>query len=300
MLSKVKDFDLMATSKYDGPSLEDPHNDVHGATGTFMESAVYSSFDPLLQVITMIPDNVPASPLLTHYSAFSFLHHANVDRLFALWQAINYNTTYQKDPSSISWGTFTQAPGTNMTADDPLAPFYQEDGETFHTSKSVAPIKSFGYTYPEINDWSLSPERTRQLVIRQVNQLYGPNQGGWQQTPKKGKKSLARHAPRSTGTPPETEKQYYVQIGVERSELELPCTIQVMLGSAVVAGSMTIMAVPPSGRTNSEIQLNRGLKRLIPCVEDKTVVPLLEQKLRVEVRRVSHLFSSLLGTSDRP
>lgn len=120
----------------------------------------------------------------------------------------------------------------------------------------------------------MSAERTRQAVIRQVNQLYGPDK-------------VSRRRTRHDHREKEAEKQYYVQIGVERSELELPCTIQVMLGNDIVAGSMTIMAIPPTGRTNSEIQLNRGIKQLTSCVEDKVVVPLLEQELRIEIRKVS-------------
>ncbi|KAK6073363.1 hypothetical protein SCUP234_08702 [Seiridium cupressi] len=257
VLSKVTDFDVMSTTKEQGPSIEDPHGDIHLGSGIFMQNVIYSSFDPVF-----------------------WLHHSNVDRLFALWQAINYNATYQSKATNITGGTFTQAPGTWMTADDPLMPFYQDDGKSFHTGRSIAAIKTFGYTYPEINDWSISPDRTRQLVIRQVNQLYGPNKLALRR-----KRRSRHHRPRSSSDDPSLEKQYYVQIGVERSELDLPCTIQVKLGDDLVAGSMAVMAMPSTGRTNSEIQLNRAIEQLTSSVGDKTVVPLLEQKLRVEVRK---------------
>ncbi|KAH8197341.1 hypothetical protein TruAng_008507 [Truncatella angustata] len=252
----------MASTNNRGPSLEDPHNDIHVNTGRFMQNPVYSAFDPLF-----------------------WLHHANVDRFFALWQAINHNTTYQTQPADITSGTFTQAKNTWMTADSPLTPFYQGDGQDMHTGRSIASIKTFGYTYPEINDWSMSPEHTRQLVIRQVNQMYGP----YKIEIKPGRSTAIpyRHLQRQRRERDalNTERQYYVQIGVDRSELDLPCTIKVMLGPDILAGTVNIMAMPAIGRTNSEIQLNRAIKQLTQCVEDKTVVPLLESKFRLEIRK---------------
>jgi hypothetical protein len=38
----------MASTNERGPSLEDPHNDIHVNTGKFMQNPVYSAFDPLL------------------------------------------------------------------------------------------------------------------------------------------------------------------------------------------------------------------------------------------------------------
>ncbi|KAF2999136.1 hypothetical protein E8E14_005792 [Neopestalotiopsis sp. 37M] len=327
VFAKTKDFDVMASTANPGPSFEDPHNDVHNAAGTFMYNPLYSAFDPIF-----------------------WLHHANVDRLYALWQAINYNTTYQSKPAAIGSGTWAQPPGTQMTAESPLAPFYQPppgysggsssrpqqaQAQTlfqFHTGKTTASLRTFGYTYPEINDWSLSPDRTRQLVIRQVNALYGPNlvtpprplgpqsqppppasphQSGGSGPPSGSPSSRHRFrqnrerrdisssssdASSVSSAPPrqkrqkQKQRQYYVQVGVERSELSLPCEIRVLLGdgdgdgddnnNTVVAGSAAIMALPPAGMTHAEIQLNRGIERFTPCVEDKTVVPLLEQRLR--------------------
>lgn len=159
----------------------------------------------------------------------------------------------------------------------------------------MAKLDTFGYTYPEINDWALSPDRTRQVVIRQVNQLYGANH----LTPSRGRRRQQKDEsdppthPHRRGesepgfTPQAEQRQYYVQIGVERSELDLPCNIQVLLGEDTVAGSATIMALPPAGPTYAEIQLNRGIENFTSCVEEKAVVALLEQSFRVEIRKAS-------------
>ncbi|KAK6199146.1 hypothetical protein LQW54_010067 [Pestalotiopsis sp. IQ-011] len=272
VLARTKDFNSMATRSSPGPSLEEPHDDVHNAAGKFMANALYSAFDPIF-----------------------WLHHANVDRLTAFWQAINYNTTYQTEAADIETGTWAQPNGTQMTADSPLAPFYQAGGGTFHTGKTMAKLDTFGYTYPEINDWALSPDRTRQIVIRQVNQLYGANH----LTPSRGRRRQRkdesdppthphRRGESEPGLRPQAEqRQYYVQIGVERSELDLPCNIQVLLGEDTVAGSAAIMALPPAGPTYAEIQLNRGIEQFTSCVEDKAVVALLEQSFRVEIRKAN-------------
>lgn len=263
-----------------------------------MTNALYSAFDPILYVETPIPGKKFQQSNTHSHAIFvrlSWLHHANVDRLTAFWQAINYNTTYQTEAADIETGTWAQPNGTQMTADSPLAPFYQAGGDSFHTGKTMAKLETFGYTYPEINDWALSPDRTRQIVIRQVNQLYGANP----LTPSRGRRRQQKdqsnpptHPHRRVEPEPDLpaqaeQRQYYVQIGVERSELDLPCKIQVLLGEDTVAGSAAVMALPSAGPAYAEIQLNRGIEQFTSCVEDKAVMALLEQSFRIEIRKAS-------------
>jgi hypothetical protein len=155
-----------------------------------------------------------------------------------------------------------------------LMPFYQTNGD-FHTGETVADIRTFGYTYPEINFGSMTPEQTKQTVIAKVNQLYG--NGG----PGSRKRTHARKWSRGASA----WKEYYVQIRVERSELEeLPCTINVMLGDEL-AGSMAVLSMPTSGHTFSEVQLNRALEKL-SCLDPEIVRPFLEQEFHIEIRKV--------------
>ncbi|KAJ4352801.1 hypothetical protein N0V85_009633, partial [Neurospora sp. IMI 360204] len=150
---------------------EGPHNTVHnnaGCNSGTLANIDWSAFDPLFM-----------------------LHHANTDRLVALWQAIYYHdTTFNYSfPSGGQLGT---KKGTILTADSPLKPFHAEfpanssgSGNTasppsdaggfFHTSNSVADLRTFGYTYPELNtDWQTpDKEKLAAQVRKAVNKLYG-------------------------------------------------------------------------------------------------------------------------------
>jgi len=100
------------------------------------------------------------------------LQHCNVDRIFALWQAMHPDPylTLLKDYS----GTFAIAPGTNETSSTPLWPFSQ-GSEGWYTSDSCRSLTPFGYTYDEIDDWDQTPQQLQQNVTAQVNSLYNPN-----------------------------------------------------------------------------------------------------------------------------
>ncbi|KAL0467683.1 hypothetical protein QR685DRAFT_366309 [Neurospora intermedia] len=153
---------------------EDPHNTVHNNAGCgngTMANIAWSALDPLFM-----------------------LHHANTDRLIALWQAIYYqNATFNYSfPSGGQLGTKR---GTILTADSPLKPFHAEfpatigsgnatppsdAGGFFHTSNSVADLRTFGYTYPELNtDWQTPNKDKLAAQVRQaVNKLYGSSDDG--------------------------------------------------------------------------------------------------------------------------
>lgn len=79
-----------------------------------------------------------------------------------------------------------------------------------------------------------------------------------------------------------------MEISAERSDLTLPASINVLLGDEV-AGSTSILAMPPSGLTHSEIQLTRVIRKRAPRMDEGTVTPILQWELRVEIRRVSRL-----------
>lgn len=137
---------------------------------------------------------MPTSGPLISLQTPSMLHHANTDRLIALWQAIYYqNATFNYSfPSGGQLGTKR---GTILTADSPLKPFHAEfpatigsgnatppsdAGGFFHTSNSVAGLRTFGYTYPELNtDWQTPDKDKLAAQVRQaVNKLYGSSDDG--------------------------------------------------------------------------------------------------------------------------
>ncbi|KAL8988921.1 MAG: hypothetical protein Q9177_002084 [Variospora cf. flavescens] len=80
-------------------SIENMHNGIHMLVGNggHMSNIPYSSFDPIF-----------------------WLHHANVDRLFALWQTIYPNATVTPQVNAV--GTFTVDPGTTEDINTPGSP----------------------------------------------------------------------------------------------------------------------------------------------------------------------------------
>jgi tyrosinase len=143
----------MATQISPGPSFENPHGAVHVAIGGqygHMSQLSYSAFDPMF-----------------------WLHHANVDRLFAMWQAIYPDVYLQPETEEV--GTFTIAVGTSDTSSSPLTPFYTADGNTPWTSDSARDTSTFGYSYPSVPDAIITNATDLAAnVTATVNALYNP------------------------------------------------------------------------------------------------------------------------------
>ncbi len=106
------------------------------------------------------------------YSAFDplfWLHHTNVDRLLAIWQAIYPNSWIE--PSQTTVETATIKSGDTLDGNTPLKPFHKDTAGNFWTSTSARNIGSFGYTYPELQGG------TAASVKKAVNNLYGRSAG---------------------------------------------------------------------------------------------------------------------------
>lgn len=139
-------------------SLESIHNDIHvliGGNNGHMTMLAYSAFDPIF-----------------------WLHHANVDRLTAIYQAINYGRFVQPQPAS---GTFAHKVTTNGQTDDvytTLNPFKHTDGSYFKSSDVSwsATTWQYGYYYPEV-PYSLrgqSHDAVKAYATKAMNALYAP------------------------------------------------------------------------------------------------------------------------------
>lgn len=129
-----------------GVSLESIHNGIHTFTGG---------------------QNQPGHMSYNNFAAFDpafFLHHANVDRLFALWQSLNPNN-YMPSASQGNTDTFTINANAQVDANTPLEPFHGSGGQAY-TCNSVRDVTSFRYTYPELQAGN---------VAQAVNSLYGSN-----------------------------------------------------------------------------------------------------------------------------
>ncbi|PQE14942.1 hypothetical protein CJF32_00002481 [Rutstroemia sp. NJR-2017a WRK4] len=153
VFTKSKQYYNMATQISPGPSFESPHGSVHVAIGGqygHMSQLSYSAFDPIF-----------------------WLHHANVDRLFAMWQAIYPNVYLQ--PALEQVGTFTISQGAIDTSSSPLTPFSTSDGNTAWTSDSARTTRTFGYSYSSVPDAIITnATELAANVTATVNALYNP------------------------------------------------------------------------------------------------------------------------------
>lgn len=222
--------------------------------------------------------------LSANSSIRSMLHHANVDRLIALWQAIYFNSTHQTT-TTLSTGQFATPRRSNITADSPLKPFYRDADGAFHTGVTVASPAEFGYTYPEIDDWSLVPADTSRAVTMAVSRLYGESFGG---APVRRRRPRGLFWAKRAPPPPRSWKEYSVKLNVDRADLDLPTTIHVYVGDRR-AGQITLLDKPAQGRTYGDVPLNRALGLIGDQDADGgagAVMDTLERDLNVEIQMV--------------
>ena len=101
------------------------------------------------------------------------IRDSNIDRLFAIWQALHNDTISNPTfvaPSDRSNGTRVIAGGPKQNADTPLAPFNaSEKVEDFWTSAAAKDTKTFGHVYPETRDWVY---KTPADIKSQLTSLY--------------------------------------------------------------------------------------------------------------------------------
>jgi len=90
-----------------------------------------------------------------------------------MWQAVNPHTWIT--PLSDQYGTFSISPGTTESASTPLEPFSISANGPWYDSSSARFTSTFGYTYPEIDDWNKTSAQLKSDVSASINQLYNPN-----------------------------------------------------------------------------------------------------------------------------
>lgn len=96
----------------------------------------------------------------------------NVDRLFAIWQALNPTSYTINQPAGD--GTFVITASSIENDTTPLAPFNDATGQTYWTSDGVRKTQTFNYAYPETQRWAFSSDADyTNSVQNAVNQLYG-------------------------------------------------------------------------------------------------------------------------------
>jgi tyrosinase len=302
----------MTTDRYTSTSFESPHNNVHNSIGCIngtMYDLNWSAFDPAFM-----------------------LHHANVDRLIALWQAIYPNSSIFTvvDYAGALYGL---AAG-NVSADTPLKPFHipagNDDGtDGFHTSRSVRDVAVLGYTYPELQVHSsgggdsdsdngtaaapLDPDELAEHVRFRVNSLYSsvPTTAGNASEARRMRLARRRSSSYFSSSllrrSAATRKTWSVAISVDRAEVPLPATIGCYLsgggrgyagGSETRehAGRMSLLAIPAVGVTHSTIPLDKALgaaARGVDLDDAEEVALFLNRTLKFEVLEVSSISSKI-------
>ncbi|KAL2041570.1 hypothetical protein N7G274_005952 [Stereocaulon virgatum] len=253
-------------------SLENMHDAIHAFVGNggHMSIIPYASFDPIF-----------------------YLHHANVDRLFAIWQAI-YPNSYTTSEVNAQ-GTFTISPGTNDTLYSPLTPFHSNYNGTLYTSKTARYTRHFGYSYPEVVDWGINATQLSSNTRANLNNLYNPT-GSIATRPLLHKRSNGT-APcaRSNATTEVIEYQYSINIRVDKSALHRPFFIHFFLGPvpsspAAWPTAQTLIATHSilyyaSSITNikrttyGQLPLNHALEGINSPLDPDCVVQLLKEAL---------------------
>ncbi len=94
-----------------------------------------------------------------------------MDRLFAIWQALNPNSYVTSQAASEA--TVTTSVGTQETKTTNLTPFWASE-TAFWDSDGIRKTGSLGYAYPETQAWKFStPQQYRANVSATLRQLYG-------------------------------------------------------------------------------------------------------------------------------
>lgn len=140
-----------------GVSLEGLHGTIHNAVGGLQGQTAFGHMT------------------ITQLSAFDpvfWLHHANVDRIVAIWQALHPDSFVE--PVINTDGTYFQSPHTLDTENTWLAPFRSDEDVNMWTAATVRDTVTFGYTYPELIDWNISMSELAANVRSAVNKLYNP------------------------------------------------------------------------------------------------------------------------------
>lgn len=239
-------FDQFASTGSSGISLEQIHNAIHwdGSCGYQFLDADYSGFDPLFM-----------------------LHHTQVDRLWAYWQAMKPSQALFS--GSYSGGArFSTPEGTTITTGSPLKPFFSAPGK-FHTSSSVKSIKGFGYSYEALEYWKKTDKQMQTDATALINKLYAT--GASKPTLKK------RDGEQTT--------RYFAQVKVDVEELDRPCAIG-LYANVTSVGNFFVLKQPATGFFYGQFSMDK-VADPVDLKDEKTssVVDDLLTSLRIEIKK---------------
>src|SRR6266480_3220044 len=176
-------------------SIESVHNSIHTEIGGpnlgHMAIIDVSSFDPIF-----------------------WMHHAMVDRCFALWQ-VTYPQTYV-EPYAQSVPSYWYDVDQVLDETSNLLPFHSDAYGNFWTSDSVRNLTTFSYTYPELQSGNIGD------VVKAINTLYGSQLSG----------SVSKHKRQTYSNNDTTSnpKQYIANIKTQKYAFDTSYSIYFFLG----------------------------------------------------------------------
>ncbi|KAL4861797.1 hypothetical protein BDV12DRAFT_203650 [Aspergillus spectabilis] len=143
-------------------NIEYLHNNIHGWVGGdfngHMSQIPVATFDPLF-----------------------WLHHCNIDRIFALWQGLNPEKWFEEgEVNDFFQETIGLPTGTKISPETELRPFHKDTKGTVLTPTDVRWPYYLGYSYPELQTWkeeyspnAYTSEEFLANLRKTINDLYG-------------------------------------------------------------------------------------------------------------------------------
>lgn len=288
LFTRTSDYSTFATDINPGTSIEIIHGNVHVAVGGsrgHMTILAYSAFDPIFM-----------------------LHHCQVDRLFAMWQAIHPDSWIPAEGEANQAGTYTIPYGQVETSSTPLTPFYSNTKGDFWTSDSARALPQWGYSYPEISDWDQTAEQLTASVTAHVNALYGEldstSSTTADLTPEKTSKRRRR---RDQSVSKSNTTEWFIRVSVNKNAAggssfnvrfflgEPPankdtwCYASNLVGTLTSLVPMTLKA--KKGKKHGEIPLTKALATAGILVDDvDNVAAMLADRLEWRIQKVSCAF----------
>jgi tyrosinase len=201
-------------------------------------------------------------------------------------------------------GTFTIIPHSIDTVTTSLTPFTSNDLGTPYNPESARYLSYFDYSYPEIEDWTQTPEQLKANVTAQIYSMYDTNEIF-------GKRHAHSHPPslraRKALTPGSETKEWSIDVSVNKFDLngegfwlrffvgDIPQNPQDWLTSADCVGSVQIMPPPHLGEgpfpelvEYDELSLdNEVVKAGYDPLDVHAVAGFLEKNLQWRVQKVS-------------
>jgi tyrosinase len=275
-------------------SLESLHDTIHNIAGGgsgHMAYIPFSAFDPIF-----------------------FLHHANVDRIFAMWQALYPNSWIT--PSPAVQASYTTSAGEIQDSKTALTPFYAKTDGTFWNSDMIRDPKVLGYSYAEVAGVSLqggkADKKAQSRVRAAINKLYGaPSPASLAMTWKEEMGAVPGiRIPGASLISNGRYREWIANIRVDKQALHGPFLIHLFLDdmpsdSATwafadnLAGTMSVFAAPDMPGMNMRnvhisgtVPLTAELKERVLCgtldsLEPQDIEPYLRKHLKVGIRLAS-------------